>query len=58
MTLQEIANLIAIRQYICNTIDNPGFKRETVYKLQTILEDLDKKIVENLSSLEFNNLIR
>jgi len=57
MELKEIINLIQIRDFIVNTINNPAFDRATVNDLIKIQLLLDKKIIIVLRGPEFKDYI-
>jgi hypothetical protein len=55
--VQEITNLIAIRQYVANATTFPHIDKETVSELTGMLLLLDQKIVGLLKSTHFKNYI-
>ena len=58
MNYQEILNLISIRNYIANIINNSNIiDRATVSELNGTLILIDKKIIEMLKSQEFKSYI-
>jgi len=57
MELQELVNLISIRQYVVNATANPAIDRETVNFLTGALLLLDKKILAILQDTEFKEYI-
>ena len=58
MNYQEILNLISIRNYIANMINNSNIiDRATVSELNGTLILIDKKIIEMLKSQEFKSYI-
>jgi hypothetical protein len=57
MNLIETNQLISIREYIYQTVNNPALTRVELNDLQEILATLDKKIVEALRSSEFKDFI-
>jgi len=57
MDLKEIVDLIAIRQYVVNSIGNPAIDRATVNFMSNVLLMIDKKIIALLQSDEFKDYI-
>lgn len=57
MDLKEIINLIKVRDYVANSINNSSIDRSTVSELNGMLILLDKKIINNLKSSEFKDYI-
>lgn len=57
MDLKEITELITIRQYVYNSIANPSIDRGTVGFLNGLLIMIDKKIVGNLSDVQFKEYV-
>lgn len=57
MDLQEITNLIKVREYILTSIGNPYFDRQTVNTLNGMLILIDGKIVNLLQSDSFKEYI-
>lgn len=57
MILTEVVDLITIREYIVNTINNPVLSKEKVNELSGILILLDNKIVSILRSTQFKTYI-
>lgn len=55
--LQELVDLIAVRQYVVNSTGNPAINKETVNYLSNALLMIDKKIVGILQSDDFKNYI-
>jgi hypothetical protein len=57
MDLQELTDLIKIRQYVVNSTANPTIDRETVTYMNGLLIMLDKKIVALLKSDDFKEYV-
>ena len=58
MDLKEMIDLIAIRGYIMNTINNnPSIDRPTLSELNGMLLLTDRKILDILKGKEFKNYI-
>lgn len=57
MNFEELNNLIAIRQYVCNSIALPAINRKTVNELNGILLLLDEKIIGILTGTDFKEYI-
>lgn len=57
MNVDEITNLITIRQYVVNSTGNPAIDRATVTYMNNILILLDKKIIGLLQSDEFREYV-
>ena len=57
MKINEIADLIAIRNYVQLSQDNYNLRKEQVAELRTILILLDKKIANVLVGDEFKSLV-
>jgi len=57
MELDEIIDLIAIRQYVVNSTANPAIDRATVTYMNDLLLLTDKKIISLLMSDEFKQYI-
>jgi len=57
MNLQELLNLIGIREYVVNSVNNCSIDRPTVKELGGILILLDNKIISILKSPEFKDYI-
>jgi hypothetical protein len=57
LDFKELLDLIAIRNYVVNSVANPIFDRATVKELDGILILLDKKISLMLTSAEFKEYI-
>lgn len=57
MDLQELTDLIRIRDYVVNSRANPTIDRKVVGELDGILLLLDKKIVGILTGKEFKEYI-
>lgn len=55
--LDEITNLINIRAYVSNSINNPVIDKSTVNYLNGALILIDKKIITLLQSSEFKEYI-
>lgn len=57
MNFRELLDLIAIRNYVVNSVANPIFDRATVKELDGLLILLDKKISSILISDDFKEYI-
>ena len=57
MKINEIVDLITIRNYVANSINNHSIKRDSVNQLNTTLMLLDKMLVEELISDKFKEKI-
>jgi hypothetical protein len=57
MDLQELTNLIQIRQYVVNTVNNLTIDRPTVTAMNNTLLLLDKKIIGLLTDKSFKDFI-
>lgn len=57
MDLQELTNLITVRQYISIAIGNAAMDRATVSELNGMLLLIDKKIISILKDNEFKEYI-
>lgn len=57
MNFKELTDLIHIREYVINTINNPTLSRSTVKELNGILILLDNKIVSIITGAEFKEYI-
>jgi hypothetical protein len=57
MDLQELVNLITIRQYVINSTGNSTIDRATVNVMNGTLLLIDKKIIALLQSNEFKEYI-
>jgi hypothetical protein len=57
MELKDLADLVAIRQYVRNSIEFHTIDKSTVSELNGILIMLDKKIIEILRSSDFKKFI-
>lgn len=57
MDLQELVDLINIRQYVVNSTANPAIDRGTVTYMNSVLLLLDRKIVGLLQTSEFKEYI-
>ena len=57
MDLKELTELIAIRQYVVNSVNNASIDRKTVNVMNGTLLLLDKKILGLLQSDEFKTYI-
>lgn len=57
MDLQELLDLIKIREYVRDNVSLPTIDRKTVSELNGILLLLDKKIIETLTGAEFKDYI-
>ena len=57
MDLQELVNLITVRQYVVNSTGNSSFTKKTINTLCNMLVVIDNKIVESLQSEEFKTYI-
>jgi len=58
INLDEINNLISIRTYIGNTLNNPTVSKEKVRELNGILLLLDRMIVENILDPKFKAYVK
>lgn len=56
-SLQEIVDLITIRNYAANSVNNHSLKRDVTNQLNTTVILLDKILVEQLVSEEFKSLV-
>ena len=57
MELKEITDLIKIRDYVCNTVNNSHIDRSTVSVMNGMLLLLDNKILKLLQSEEFKDYV-
>lgn len=57
MDLKEITDLIAIRQYVVNSTNNPAIDRTTVNFMNGVLILLDNKIIGLLQSDDFKEYV-
>lgn len=57
MDLQELLDLIKIREYVVNSIALPTINRKTVSELNGILLLLDQKIIGFLTDSDFKDYI-
>jgi hypothetical protein len=57
MILNEVVDLIKIREYICRCTDSFSINRKTLKELQDTLVLLDKKIIDVLNGSEFKTYI-
>ncbi len=57
MDLQEITNLISLRQYVQDSLSNPTIDRQTISYLNGVLIMIDKKLIAQLKSDEFKEYI-
>jgi hypothetical protein len=57
MKTNEIVDLIQIRNYVANSINNHSIKRESVNQLNTTLILLDKMLVSELTGDNFKQKI-
>lgn len=57
MDLQELTDLMDIRQYVVNSTANPTIDRETVNYMNGLLIMLDKKIIGLLKSDDFKEYV-
>ena len=57
MNTQEITNLINIRDYICNAVNNFSIDNKVARELNGMLILVDKKIVALLMGTEFKDYI-
>jgi hypothetical protein len=57
MKINEIVDLIQIRNYVANSINNHSLKRDSVNQLNTTLILLDKMLVEELTGDKFKEKI-
>lgn len=57
MELQELLDLIKIREYVRDNVSLPTIDRKTVSELNGILLLLDKRIIETLIGSEFKDYI-
>lgn len=55
MKINQMAELILIRNYIANSIDNHNFKRDKVNQLNNILITLDKNLTDEIISDKFKS---
>lgn len=58
MTLQDVANLISVRDFLARSIENLSikFSREELKNVQTRIAYLDKTIVEQSLKLDLSKL--
>ena len=57
MKLNELNELIVIRNYVCNSTGNGAIDKTTINYLNNLLLLIDKKIIELLSSEDFKEYI-
>ena len=57
LDIQEIVNMITIRQYVVNSTANPAIDRKTVNYMNGVLLMLDKKIMSTLEDDRFKDYI-
>ncbi len=57
MKINEISDLISIRNYVQLSQDNYNLRKEQVAELRTILILLDKKIANTLTGDEFKKFV-
>jgi hypothetical protein len=57
MDLSEISNLIQIRSYMAQAIQNYGIKKEVVSEINDMILMVDKLIIEKLTSPQFKEKI-
>jgi hypothetical protein len=57
MDMQELLDLIVIRNYVANSVASPLFDKKTIKELDGIFILLDKKIVAILMSDEFKEYV-
>lgn len=57
MDISEISNLISIRMYVVQSVNNYSIARDVVSELNAMVILLDKLIVEKLMSPDFKKLI-
>lgn len=57
MDLDELINLITVRQYVVNSTANPTLDRETVGYMSKLLLMIDKKIIDVLKSPNFKKYV-
>ncbi len=57
MKINEISDLIAIRNYVQLSQDNYNLRKEQVAELRTILILLDKKLANALTGAEFKEFV-
>ncbi len=57
LSLNEVTDLISVRQYIANSINNGSLDRPTISMLNGMLILMDMKIIEMLKSNEFKEYI-
>jgi len=57
MDLAEISNLIQIRNYMAQAIQNYGIKKEVVSELNDMILMVDKLIIDGLTGPEFKEKI-
>lgn len=57
LDIQEIVNLISIRQYVVNSTANPALDRKSVNYMNGVLLMIDKKIMSLLEDDRFKEYI-
>ena len=57
MELEELVNLIKVRDYVSNSINNYSIEKSIVNELGLILALLDKKIVGMIRNSDFKDYI-
>jgi len=57
MDVSEISNLIQIRSYMAQAIQNYGIKKEVVSELNDMILMVDKLIIDNITSPQFKEKI-
>ena len=57
MNLEEISNLIQIRQYVSESVNNYGIDKSVIPELNGMVILLDKLIIEKLMTDEFKQYI-
>jgi hypothetical protein len=57
MKISEIVDLIHVRNYVANSINNHSLKRDSVNQLNTTLILLDKMLVSELTGSTFKDKI-
>jgi hypothetical protein len=58
VNIEEIANLIIIRNYVYNSLENFSIDRPTVSEMGNMLSLLDKRIIEMLKDNSFKDQIK
>ena len=57
MDISEISNLIAIRTYVVQSVNNYSLQKSVVSEMSAMIILLDKLIIEKLMSQDFKKLI-